>query len=287
MAELKDDAPLAGASCPPEVVAASAAGGALPRLRTPNLLIPFVPEKLRLEVRAFGERVGARFVDLGYGGPDPEGGRSDWCQTVPELATTPMWTTALTGYWDMLDVLWTGEDDFIVLEEDVLPTSEMIREMWACPEPWCSGTFGRWHWAVLCARPDGVKPCGEPPGRCGQSDMSPEKAARIAACPLRLAGRKVLVSDSWLACVRFGSIRGQIPDLLARAAAHCPGREWWTLDRALFRILYDDELLSPHLHFPPVVHLKAAGPNYDDPWGAEQYAPELAERASAAQDSPG
>jgi hypothetical protein len=112
--------------------------------------------------------------------------------------------------------LWTGEDDFIVLEEDVLPTEELIREISACSEPWCSGTYGRWYWALLCARTDGEKPCREPPGRCGKSDMSPEKAARIAACPLRLAGQKVLISDSWLACVKFGSIRRLIPELLVR-----------------------------------------------------------------------
>jgi hypothetical protein len=109
--------------------------------------------------------------------------------------------------------------------------------------------------------------------------MRPEKAARIAACPLRLAERKVLISDSWLACMMFCSIRRQIPDLLVRASTHFPGSEWWTLDRALFRILYDEELQSPHLHFPPMVHVKAAGPSYNDPWGAERYELDLTSTA--------
>jgi hypothetical protein len=30
-------------------------------------------------------------------------------------------------------------------------------------------------------------------------------------------------------------------------------------------------LLSPRLNFPPVVHLKAAGPRYDDEWGRDRY----------------
>lgn len=79
----------------------------------------------------------------------------------------------------------------------------------------------------------------------------------------------MLRTDSWLGLVRFGSIRRRIPDLLERAARHYPGREWWALDRALFRVLYDEKGLSPHLHHPAALH---RGQSSYKPWdGARHY----------------
>jgi len=206
------------------------------------VVIPYVPEKLRPEVREVGERLNARLALMHYP----------------------------TSYWDLFVELWAGQSDFISIEEDVLVTPELIEAMQTCDHEWCSGTYGRWWWEQLCA-PTWPKWCSEPPGRCGESSMTEEKLARLRACPHRAAGRTVLRSDSWLGCVRFGSIRRRFPDLLERAAKHYPGREWQNLDHAMRRVLYDEELLSPHLHFPHMRHLKEGGPHYDDPWGPEQY----------------
>ncbi len=159
----------------------------------------------------------------------------------------------VTSYWDLVAELWNSESDFILLEEDVLPTEAMIRSMWACTEPWCSGSFGGGYYELICA--EGQKPCGEPPGRCGQSDVSPESAARMAACPLRRSGTKVLLTEAWLGCVKFGSIRRQIPSIMARAERYSPNHEWWALDRSLFKVLNDEERLSPCVHAPPMLHL--------------------------------
>jgi hypothetical protein len=230
------------------------------------MVIPYTVEELEPETRALGERLGARFVHM----------------------------PTLTSYFDLVEQLWAGEEDFINWEHDVLPTEGLVNEMWACDRPWCSGSFGRWWWEQRCARTEGEKPCGEPPGRCGQSDMSQEKAARIAACPLRLAGGTVLRSDSWLGLVKFGSIRGQVPDLLRRAEARpwiqsdrYPARYFDNLCRGIDRVLADEEGLSPHLHFPHLVHLKEipglpgqlvpAGPTYDAPWDQEHYERDIAE----------
>ncbi len=59
--------------------------------------------------------------------------------------------------------------------------------------------------------------------------------------------------------------------MMARAARHYPERHWGDLCRGLFRVLYDEEGLSPHLHFPAMAHLKEAGPHYEDPWDRERY----------------
>jgi hypothetical protein len=234
-----------------------------PGLSGAALVVPFVPERLRPEVRDLGERLGAQFVPMPF----------------------------ITSYWNLVNELWSSEGDLVLLEQDVLPTEALIREMSACPEPWCSGTYGRWWWEPLCARAEGAKPCGEPPGRCGVSEMTEAKLARIAACPLRRGGRTVLRSDSWLACVKFGSIRSQFPDLLARAAAYFPGREWYSLDRAMWRVLYDDELQSPHLHFPTLRHIKSlpgATPSHlvpaetPDPWDQARYERDRAEAHTPA-----
>jgi hypothetical protein len=190
------------------------------------IYIPFVAEKLRPEVRDLGERLTARFVHM----------------------------PRLTSYWDLLDELWTAES-FIVLEEDVLPTEDLIRNMWNCAEPWCSGTFGRWY--------------------------GPE-----------LGPGHVLRSDSWLGCVKFGAIRRIVPDALSRAADHYPKREFWDLCRGIDSVLADEERLSPHLHFPPLLHLKevpGSGPALpyrhlgddgievmDPAWDQEKYERDLA-----------
>lgn len=73
---------------------ASRAGGA-------DLIIPFVHEKLAPETRAIGERLGAHYVEM----------------------------TRVTDYWDMVADRWGRQKDFIILEEDVLPTAGMIRGM--------------------------------------------------------------------------------------------------------------------------------------------------------------
>jgi hypothetical protein len=125
-------------------------------------------------------------------------------------------TTNLTSYWDLVEELWAAESDFILLEEDVLCSEELIQSMWECCEPWCSGYFAH-YW----------------------NDAKGH-----------------LWTDSWLACLKFGSIRQRIPDMMARAAKHFPQRHWGVLDRGLFQVLYEEEGISPHLHEPHMYHLK-------------------------------
>jgi hypothetical protein len=104
---------------------------------------------------------------------------------------------------------------------------------------------------------------GEPPGRCGQRDMSPERFARIQAWPLRQARvlHQVVRTDSWIGVVKFGSIRRRVPDLMARAEKHIHNRHWAYLDQKIFRVLYGEEGVSPHLHFPYMIQLKEGGPS--------------------------
>jgi hypothetical protein len=225
----------------------------------PNLVIPYTVEELEPGTKACGESLGARFVNMSH----------DF------------------AYWDLLEELWGGDDDFMIMEHDVLATDELIESMWACNAPWCSATYGRWWPELLCA--PGHKPCGEPPNaRCGESGMTEEKAARLAACPVRLARRTVLKSDSWLGLVKFGSIRRQIPDFMRRAEAHSamhpmksvPARHFDNLPCAVFWVLEDEAGLTPHIHFPLAIHCKEGHgmpvADYDEPWDEQKYELDLA-----------
>jgi hypothetical protein len=49
--------------------------------------------------------------------------------------------TTPTSYFELIESLWTGERDFIVLEEDVLPADAVIDSMARCSDLWCSGAF--------------------------------------------------------------------------------------------------------------------------------------------------
>jgi len=79
-----------------------------------KVVIPFVPNKLRPEVRAVGEQVSAEFVDVSH------------CEFA---------------YFCLIAKLWAagaGEgESFILLEHDVLPTVALLEEMWDCPHEWC------------------------------------------------------------------------------------------------------------------------------------------------------
>jgi hypothetical protein len=47
-------------------------------------------------------------------------------------------TDGPTGYWDVLAENWDRRRSFIVLEQDKVPEPGLLRELWECPEPWCS-----------------------------------------------------------------------------------------------------------------------------------------------------
>src|ERR1700674_3770858 len=87
-----------------------------------KLVIAFVPNWLRPEVRALGESVGAEFADVGA---------SD------------------TAYGQLVATLWAKGESFLLLEHDVLPTVALLEEMWACPSPWCAGFAYAYHGAVM------------------------------------------------------------------------------------------------------------------------------------------
>src|SRR5439155_1328245 len=121
----------------------------------------------------FGEKLGARFV----------------------LMATD------TSYWELFEELWMADRDFIVLEQDVVPTEELIQSMWQCTKPWCNSELGQ------------------------------------------------------LGCVKFGSIRQQIPDMMARASRTVRSHWFELLDSGVHLVLCREEGLSPHVHGPVPRHL--------------------------------
>lgn len=42
------------------------------------------------------------------------------------------------AYWRLLSDQWRKGGKFLVVEHDILPWPGALRELWDCPEPWCS-----------------------------------------------------------------------------------------------------------------------------------------------------
>src|SRR5712691_9602890 len=91
-----------------------------------RVVIPFTPLRetklglcgLRAATKAFGDAVGARFVDV-------SGSDSD--------------------YFELLRALWGDGETFIIVEHDVVPPPELIDTMWSCPSDHCAhATWCMW-----------------------------------------------------------------------------------------------------------------------------------------------
>lgn len=46
--------------------------------------------------------------------------------------------TGIDGYPDLLQRLWDKKQTFIVVEQDVVPTSSQLSSLWECSESWCA-----------------------------------------------------------------------------------------------------------------------------------------------------
>jgi hypothetical protein len=82
-----------------------------------RVVIAFVPNMLRPEVKQLGEDVGAEFADVS--GSD-------------------------MAYGELVARLWSAGQSFLLLEHDVLAGPKLLKAMWACPEPWCAGFAWRY-----------------------------------------------------------------------------------------------------------------------------------------------
>jgi hypothetical protein len=69
---------------------------------------------LRPEVAALGIGMGAEFYDL---------------------------TSDDQGYFHLFDRLWSEGRGFINVEQDVLPSIELVEALWGCPQELCSGYY--------------------------------------------------------------------------------------------------------------------------------------------------
>ena len=94
----------------------------------PWIVIPYVHNKLRAETRAVGEHLFTEFANV-----------EDSDQAYFKL---------LTRWWEL------GRG-FILCEEDVVPSVELLNEMWSCPAEWCSAFFYAWGGTMY---PDEIKP---------------------------------------------------------------------------------------------------------------------------------
>lgn len=99
-----------------------------------KLVIAFVANKLRPDVRALGESVGAEFADVS--GSD-------------------------MAYGELIAKLWQQGESFLLLEHDVLPTAALLEEMWDCESEWCAGFAWRYSGAVYPGETRPFKPIRE------------------------------------------------------------------------------------------------------------------------------
>jgi hypothetical protein len=165
----------------------------------PRVVIPYVQHKLRAETQAVGEKMGATFVDVG---------------------------DSVTSYFKLMARLWeSGRGGFIVCEEDVAATPELLNEMWSCPAEWCSAFFWAWDGAVM----DG--------------ESKPQRP------------RRYRVSNT-MALNRFGtSLLRRAPGVMRDAAARTNGvKHFNQLDLALVHengVLQNHPYIAkPHVHGP-------------------------------------
>lgn len=56
------------------------------------------------------------------------------------------------AYWDAMEIRWTGVQDLLIVEHDVVVTAEVLPQMLACPEPWCAHSSGGTPFGLRCTR---------------------------------------------------------------------------------------------------------------------------------------
>jgi hypothetical protein len=86
----------------------------LPEMRplTPNIVVPFVLGRLRVETQTAVPN--ARFVDVGRGSH---------------------------SYWHLMVELWSASSSFLLIEHDIVPTPGQIASLWGCPSEWCASPY--------------------------------------------------------------------------------------------------------------------------------------------------
>jgi hypothetical protein len=124
-------------------------------------------------------------------------------------------------YFDTVAALWSGGEDFMLIEHDIEIRAGVVEELAACPEPWCLFPF---------------------PG--------PGFSAE--------GGNLLTIS---LGCTRFRSeLLAAQPDLMGavdgRCQVHRSGstRDWHRLDVTMVSVLRERGYPDPHVHTPPVIH---------------------------------
>jgi len=54
------------------------------------------------------------------------------------------------AYWKAICAAWTGEDDLLIVEQDIEIHKTVIPQMAACPEPWCTFPYRLWRPDAWC-----------------------------------------------------------------------------------------------------------------------------------------
>jgi hypothetical protein len=94
------------------------------------------------------------------------------------------------AYWEVLADLWGYGEDFCIVEHDIVVGPDTLREIYACPEPWCVCSYnGPGYSGAGVDAPKGAALQGiEEPCRCASFQaLRPEReaASRPSAPPLR------------------------------------------------------------------------------------------------------
>jgi len=95
-----------------------------------------------------------------------------------------VWTGPGTdGYWRTFAQRWTGEDDLVCVEQDVLIHAGVLPQFAACPQPWCAfgwevGPGQMSYWWLGCTKFSAALQAAVPltskqPGECARCGPVP------------------------------------------------------------------------------------------------------------------
>lgn len=96
---------------------------------------------------------------------------------APQAEIIPIPTDDISYPWLIYKSHW-GEEDLVVIEQDIILHSDVIPQFEGCPEPWCLFPFR--HYSV---GPDGFQMTGIGCNRFRKEFMQAVPAEMVEACP--------------------------------------------------------------------------------------------------------
>ena len=150
--------------------------------------------------------------------------RDALAEHAPDAVVIPVAVEDNNGWWREISARWTGEEDLLLVEQDIAIHDQVIPQLKACVMPWCTFPF---------PRPE-----------------TPTLQDRGIACTRFSAGFQRLVSVADVEAVPGScwECRGEDPKC------------WRHIDGRISAAAAAKGLGAPHVHWPPVTHRDVSWP---------------------------